>query len=82
MSTLEENQISPARGETKIVANTMPGDRILFIKSSSDSAHAFTLQGNASETIDGGNTKVSNTAAYSALEVISDGTQWLASVVK
>jgi hypothetical protein len=64
------------------VANTMPGDRICFIKTGADATHAFTLQGNASENIDGANTKASNTAAYSALEVVSDGSQWLCAVTK
>lgn len=57
------------------VANTVPGDRITFVKTNA-AAFAFTLQGNASENINGANTFASGTANYAVVEVVSDGTQW------
>ena len=69
-NTAAETFVLPA------VAATTPGDRIRFIKTTSDS-FAFTLDGNASETITGSTTYVSATSQYTVVEVISTGDAWV-----
>lgn len=57
------------------VALCSPGDRLTFIKTTSD-AFAFTLDGNASETINGATTLASGASQYETLTIVTDGAAW------
>ncbi len=59
------------------VADCSPGDKFLFIKTTTD-AFAFTLDGNASETINGATTLASGTSQWSAIAIQTDGAAWFA----
>jgi hypothetical protein len=50
-------------------------DRIMFIKKTDSSANAVTIDGNASETIDGDATKILS-VQYEALPIVCDGSNW------
>lgn len=58
------------------VANTTPGDRLIVVKTSADAA-AVTLDGNASETIDGSTTLATLDAAYDTAVLVSTGAAWI-----
>lgn len=58
------------------VADTQAGDRLRFIKSTTD-AFAVTLDGNASETIDGAATYAAIDAFYDAAVLVSTGAAWI-----
>lgn len=58
------------------VANTTPGDRLTFVKTSAD-AYAVTLDGNSSETIDGSTTLATMDAAYDTAILVSTGSEWI-----
>jgi len=49
--------------------------RVLEIKKTDSSANAITVDGNASETIDGQTTKTLN-YQYSAMKILCDGSNW------
>ncbi len=56
------------------VATTQPG-RTYWIRTTG-TTNAVTLDGNASETIDGATTKVLASGAIHAVRIVSDGTAW------
>jgi len=58
------------------VADTQAGDRLQIVKTSAD-AQAITLDGNASETIDGATTLATVDAAYDCVEIVSTGSAWV-----
>lgn len=58
------------------VADTQAGDRLTFIKTTTDAA-AATLDANASETIDGATTLATLDAAYDTAILVSTGTVWI-----
>lgn len=58
------------------VASTQAGDRLIFVKTTSD-AQAVTLDGNASETIDGSTTLATIDAQYDCVTIVSTGTAWI-----
>ena len=60
------------------VAQTSPGDWIEFIKTTSD-AYAVTLDGNASETINGSATYTGLNVQYEVKRIVSTGAAWLLS---
>lgn len=60
------------------VADTQAGDRLTFIKTTSD-AVAATLDGNASETIDGATTLATVDAQFDTVQIVSTGTAWIVS---
>jgi hypothetical protein len=51
--------------------------RCFWIKKTTSAASAVTLQGNASENIDGANTYATSTSQWASVIIRSDGTQWL-----
>lgn len=57
------------------VADTMPGDEITFLNTAG--AHVVTLQGNASEDINGSNTYAMSGTQYGAAVLTSIGTAWI-----
>lgn len=57
------------------VADTQPGDTLTFVKTTTD-AQAITLDGNASETIDGATTLATMDAYYDTACLVSNGTFW------
>lgn len=57
-------------------ADTQAGDRLTFVKTTS-AAFAATLDGNASENIDGATTLATIDAQYDTAVLVSDGTQWI-----
>ncbi len=50
--------------------------RVLTFKKTDASANAFTLDGNAAETIDGAATVVGSTTRYSVVQIACDGSNW------
>lgn len=58
------------------VADTQPGDTLRFVKTTADAA-AVTLDGNASETIDGATTLATLDAAYDCALLVSTGAAWI-----
>jgi hypothetical protein len=58
------------------VADTQAGDKIRFVKTTADAA-AVTLDGNASETIDGSATLATLDAAFDCAEIVSTGAAWV-----
>lgn len=58
------------------VADTQAGDRLTFLKTTADAA-AVTLDGNASETIDGATTLATIDAINDTAVLVSDGTRWI-----
>lgn len=58
------------------VADTQAGDRLTFVKSTSD-AFAITLDGNASETIDGATTYAALDAQFDCVTIVSTGSAWV-----
>jgi hypothetical protein len=58
------------------VADTQAGDRLFFAKTTSD-AFAATLDGNASETIDGATTLATIDAQYDCATLVSTGAAWI-----
>lgn len=59
------------------VADCSPGDKILFIKTTTDLVTP-TLDGNASETINGATTLALSQSQYASLELTTDGVEWFA----
>lgn len=57
-------------------ADTQPGDELHFVKTTSDAA-AVTLDGNASETIDGSATLATLDAQYDCATLVSTGAAWV-----
>lgn len=57
------------------VADTQPGDTLTFVKTTTD-AQAITLDGNASETIDGSTTLATLDAYYDTACLVSNGSFW------
>lgn len=58
------------------VADTQAGDRLTFVKTTTDAA-AITLDGNASETIDGATTLATVDAQFDTVEIVSTGSAWV-----
>jgi hypothetical protein len=58
------------------VADTQAGDRLTFLKTTADAA-AVTLDGNASETIDGATTLATIDAANDTAVLVSTGSAWV-----
>ncbi len=58
------------------VADTQAGDRLTFLKTTSNAA-AITLTGNAAETIDGSNTLNTVDAQYDTVILVSTGLAWI-----
>lgn len=58
------------------VADTQAGDRLHFVKTTSDAA-AVTLDGAASETIDGATTLATLDAQYDCATLVSTGAAWI-----
>lgn len=58
------------------VADTQAGDRLTFVKTTSDAA-AATLDGNASETIDGATTLATIDAQFDCAVLVSTGAAWV-----
>ena len=58
------------------VADTQAGDRLTFVKTTSDAA-AVTLDGNSSETIDGATTLATIDAQYDTAILVSTGAAWV-----
>ena len=58
------------------VAGTQAGDRIHFVKTTSDAA-AVTLDGDGAETIDGAATYAAIDAAYDCATLVSTGSAWI-----
>lgn len=56
------------------VATTQPG-RLFWIRTTG-TTNAVTIDGNASETIDGATTKSLASGAIHAVKIVSDGTAW------
>lgn len=56
------------------VATTQPG-RLYWIRTTG-TTNAVTIDGNASETIDGSTTKSLASGAIHAVKIVSDGTAW------
>lgn len=59
------------------VADTQAGDTLKFIKSHASDTNAITLDGNASETIDGATTLATMDAPYDTAELVSTGAAWI-----
>lgn len=58
------------------VADAAAGGRLQFVKTTSDAA-AATLDGNASETIDGATTLATIDAQYDTAEIVNTGSAWV-----
>lgn len=58
------------------VANTQAGDTLTFVKTTA-AAFAVTLDGNASETIDGATTLATIDAQYDTAILVSTGSEWI-----
>ena len=58
------------------VAKTMPGDTLVFVKTTSD-AQAITIDGASSETIDGSTTLATMDAQYDTATLVSTGAAWI-----
>lgn len=72
--------VSPTGGNTTVnlpaVATTIPG-RVYFIKRDATATNTVTLDGNASETINGATTRAVGAAATAGgCVVVSDGAAW------
>ena len=72
--------VSPTAGNTTVnlpaVANIQPG-RVYFIKRDATATNTVTLDGNASETINGATTRQIGAAATAGgVSIVSDGTAW------
>lgn len=59
------------------VADTQAGDTLKIVKSHASDTNAVTLDGNASETIDGGATLATLDAPYDTAELVSTGAAWI-----
>ncbi len=72
--------VSPTAGSTTInlpaVANVQPG-RVYHIKRDATATNTVTLDGNASETINGATTRAVGAAGTAGgVSIVSDGTAW------
>lgn len=72
--------VSPTAGNTTVnlpaVANIQPG-RIYYVKRDATATNTVTLDGNASETINGATTRAVGAAGTAGgVMIVSDGTAW------
>ena len=72
--------VSPTAGSTTVnlpaVASIQPG-RVYFIKRDATATNTVTLDGNASETINGSTTRAVGAAGTAGgVSIVSDGTAW------
>lgn len=59
------------------VADTQAGDELDIVKSHASDTNAITLDGNASETIDGATTLATLDAPYDTVKLVSTGAAWI-----